>query len=58
MKALGIVTAYFNIEKIQTANGIHHNNSLLMTKTRKTHLSRTLNDISIVQNNRTGMANK
>jgi hypothetical protein len=48
MKALGIVTAYFNIEKIQTANGIHHNKSLLMTKTRETHLYGTLNAISIV----------
>ena len=58
MKALGTVTADFNIEKIQTVNGIHHSKSLLIARTGETHLYGTLNDISIVQNNHTGMANK
>jgi|TARA_A100001388_G_C28751860_1_gene492638 hypothetical protein len=58
MKPLGTVTADFNIEKIQTVNGIHHNKSLLMSRTRKTHLYGTLNAIRMVKSNRTGMANK
>ena len=49
MKPLGTVTAYFNIEKIQTVNGIHQTKSLLMSRTRETHLYRTLNAIRMVK---------